>query len=153
MQLLLTAVLVLGQKWFSAAVHAAVLAYLVQLYVKKQVFMEAADAFRQLGKLKQWRFTVFVVYCLSFVFVTYRWASEGDAPQACFAEGSGILWASKGCARGLFCLPHSFGVVTYMQAWGGCAQSCTCDNGTVSGICICAAGSARPLNVITLQAG
>ena len=50
----------------------AILAYLVHMWVKKQVFMEAADAFRQLGKMKQWRFAVFLVYCFSFVFVTYR---------------------------------------------------------------------------------
>jgi len=69
----MTAVLLAGQKWFLSAVHVAVLAYLMRLYIKKQVYMEAADAFRQLGKMKQWRFSVFVVYCLSFIFVTYWW--------------------------------------------------------------------------------
>ncbi len=45
---------------------------LCQVFLKKQVFMDAADAFRQLKVMKQWRMTVFVANCISFVFVTYR---------------------------------------------------------------------------------
>ncbi|GAX81687.1 hypothetical protein CEUSTIGMA_g9115.t1 [Chlamydomonas eustigma] len=71
-QVILTAVLFLSQKWFSAALHVAILAYLVSVYLKKQVYMDAVDAFKQLKHIKQWRFTVFALYCLSFVFVTYR---------------------------------------------------------------------------------
>lgn len=71
-QVLMTGALILTQKWLLGAIHFAVTIYLVHIYLQKRVYMEVADAFRQLGKMKQWRFTVFVVYCLSFVFTTYR---------------------------------------------------------------------------------
>jgi len=102
-QILLTGALILTQKWLLGAVHLAVTAYLIHIYLKRRLYMEAADAFRQLGKMKQWRLTVFVVYCLAFVFTTYRQVCTLCVVLCSRISGRGRIYCSD---KFRFRVPH-----------------------------------------------
>uniref|UniRef100_A0A7S0WIB6 Uncharacterized protein n=1 Tax=Chlamydomonas leiostraca TaxID=1034604 RepID=A0A7S0WIB6_9CHLO len=71
-QFIMTAALIAGGKWFCAALHIAVSAYMITLFVKKQVYIDATDAFKQLKGQKFRRGVIFGCYCFSFVMVVFR---------------------------------------------------------------------------------
>lgn len=71
-QFILTAVLVSGGKWFCAALHIGLTAYMITLFAKKQVYIDATDAFKQLKVQKFRRGIIFGCYCVSFVIVVFR---------------------------------------------------------------------------------
>lgn len=45
------------------------------LFMRRQVYIDATDAFKQLKPQKLRRGIIFGVYCFSFVLVTYRWVN------------------------------------------------------------------------------
>eukprot|EP00955_Chlamydomonas_euryale_P040581 351760-Chlamydomonas_euryale.AAC.1 len=68
----LTLLLLAGGRWLLAAIHVAVCLLLAHMFWRGQVYMHAADAFKQLVVLKQRRFVIFGVYCFCFLLATYR---------------------------------------------------------------------------------
>ncbi|KAJ9524065.1 cornichon protein-domain-containing protein [Haematococcus lacustris] len=71
-QFVVAAILVGTAKWVAGGLHVAITAYMVHLYLKGHVYIDATDAFRQLKQQKFRRGLLFGAYCLSFVFLTYR---------------------------------------------------------------------------------
>lgn len=47
------------------------------MFLKKQVYIDATDAFRQLKSQKFRKGVVFGLYAFSFVLIVYRWAVWG----------------------------------------------------------------------------
>lgn len=89
-QLLMTALLIVRGKWFTAALHTCLSGVLILMYYKKQVYMHAADAFKQLGAFKRRHLLILAVYGASFILITYRSAGCCAVTRAarCFgAEG------------------------------------------------------------------
>ena len=70
-QAALTLVLLASRNWLVAAVQVGVSAYLVHLYLRKRVYLHAADAFKQLPSFKKTRTWVFGIQCACFLIVTY----------------------------------------------------------------------------------
>ncbi|KAG1662569.1 hypothetical protein FOA52_003948 [Chlamydomonas sp. UWO 241] len=76
-QAALTAILVLSQRWFAGAIHIGVCALLAHMLARSQVYMHAADAFKQLPTFKARRSIIFGIYCASFLLITYRLIESG----------------------------------------------------------------------------
>ena len=70
--MLVTTILLGTGRWFFGLTCLACLAYTINLFIKKQVYVAATDAFTQLKPQKKRRTVLFGFHCLAFVFVTYR---------------------------------------------------------------------------------
>lgn len=69
--------LLLSGNWFSGLCHAGLLAYLVQLYSSRRIFVDTTDAFRQLPQQKMQRGILLGSHLALFVLVVYRSVSTG----------------------------------------------------------------------------
>lgn len=78
-QFVLTAALLGTGKWFVGGLQLIVLVIMIHYYMKKQVYIDATDAFKQLKPQKTRRTVLFGVYCFTFVFITYRLAGLHNA--------------------------------------------------------------------------
>jgi hypothetical protein len=85
----MAALLLLSGNWFTGICHAALLAYMVQLYTTKRIFVDTTDAFRQLPQQKVQRGIMLGAHLVLFVVVVYR-SAQGVAS---------FCWSGPGCAR------------------------------------------------------
>jgi hypothetical protein len=69
---IMAALLLLSGNWFTGICHAALLAYMVQLYTTKRIYVDTTDAFRQLPQQKLQRGIMLGVHLVLFVVVVYR---------------------------------------------------------------------------------
>lgn len=68
----MAALLLLSGNWFTGICHAALLAYMVQLYTTKRIYVDTTDAFRQLPQQKLQRGIMLGAHLVLFVVVVYR---------------------------------------------------------------------------------
>lgn len=72
----MAALLLLSGNWFTGACHAALLAYMFQLYSSRRIYVDTTDAFRQLPQQKMQRGIILGAHLALFVLVVYRCVSR-----------------------------------------------------------------------------
>lgn len=72
----MAALLLLLGNWFTGACHAALLAYMFQLYSSRRIYVDTTDAFRQLPQQKMQRGIILGAHLALFVLVVYRCVSR-----------------------------------------------------------------------------
>lgn len=71
----MASLLLLSGNWFTGVCHVAVLAYMLQLYSSRLIYVDTTDAFRQLPQQKKQRFILLGAHLLLFVLVVYRFVT------------------------------------------------------------------------------
>ena len=71
-QFSVTAALLLTGKWFTGIIQLGVTCYCIHLYVKKQLYIDATDVFKNLKAIKQRRWIIFAAHSFTFLLITFR---------------------------------------------------------------------------------
>eukprot|EP00798_Chlamydomonas_sp_ICE-L_P004659 gene4659-14856_t len=76
-QLAITCILLFTGMWFSGLIQLVALGLLVRLHMRKQVYIDATDVFRQLPQLKFRKTFVFCINSAGFLIATFRVIEAG----------------------------------------------------------------------------
>jgi hypothetical protein len=85
----MAALLLLSGNWFTGACHAALLAYMFQLYSSRRIYVDTTDAFRQLPQQKMQRGIILGAHLALFVLVVYRCVGFARVVEGMLSQDSG----------------------------------------------------------------